>query len=62
MTGEQLKKIRKKFGQTQTELAEMLGVSRNTVTRWETDDQPIPSYLHLALAELSRRLEDKKEK
>ena len=61
MTGRQLKAFRKKFGQTQGELADMLGVARNTVTRWESDNPevhlPVPGYLHLALAELSRRLE-----
>lgn len=35
MTGKQIRKIRLRLGLTQTQLAERLGVSRNSVTRWE---------------------------
>lgn len=49
------------MGQTQQGLADMLGVARNTVARWEIDKAPIPSYLHLALAELTRRIREEKE-
>ena len=36
MTPRQIRAIRGWFNLSQTELAEMLGVSQNTVARWET--------------------------
>lgn len=35
MTGKEVRAIRLRLGLTQTELAEKVGVARNTVTRWE---------------------------
>ena len=35
--GEKLKEIRKRFGLSQEELAEMLNVSRQAITKWEND-------------------------
>ncbi len=35
--GEKIKEIRKKFGYTQEKFAELLNVSRQAVTKWETD-------------------------
>jgi transcriptional regulator with XRE-family HTH domain len=35
MTGSQLKKIRGQLGLTQAEMAERVGVTPNTVARWE---------------------------
>ncbi len=49
-TPEDLKRRRKRLGLTQTQLADILGVRRNTVTRWEVGILPVPPYLHLALA------------
>jgi DNA-binding transcriptional regulator YiaG len=37
MTGKQIRTIRIRLGLTQAELAEKLGVTRNTVTRWESE-------------------------
>jgi DNA-binding XRE family transcriptional regulator len=37
---------------TLQDLADLLGVNRQTVHRWETGDATVPSYLHLALAQL----------
>ena len=48
MNGKQLKRIRKGLGLTQKELAEELGVSANTVARWERDE--------VAIAEPAARL------
>jgi transcriptional regulator with XRE-family HTH domain len=42
MTGSQVKAQRKTIGMTQAQLAKALGVSRVTVTRWETDAVCIP--------------------
>lgn len=49
MTGEQLREKRQKLELTQEALAKELGVSSNTVARWERDEVAIPPYLELAL-------------
>lgn len=38
MSGKQLHKIRKQLEWTQAQLAQAVGVSRNTVARWERDE------------------------
>lgn len=40
---------------TQAELAAKLGVSANTVARWERDESAIPPYLILALKALKKQ-------
>lgn len=52
MTPENLKAWRKKNGYTQETLARALGVIKLTVSRWETGDRHIPSFLALALRAL----------
>jgi transcriptional regulator with XRE-family HTH domain len=42
MTPAQLKRIRQKLGLTQSELGAQLGVTQNTVARWETSVRGIP--------------------
>ena len=37
MTGKEVRAIRQRLGLTQSELADKVGVARNTVTRWELD-------------------------
>lgn len=54
MKGSELKKRRERLGFTQEGLASQLGVSRNTVARWERDEIGIPPYLDLALKTLER--------
>lgn len=42
-TGEKIKNLRKRFGYTQTEFGEKLGVKKNAVSKWEcgrVDDIP----------------------
>ena len=41
MTGKELKRIRKRLGLKQTELADRIGVHWNTLARWERDEVPI---------------------
>jgi transcriptional regulator with XRE-family HTH domain len=57
ITSEELREERRRLGMTQAQLADQLGVSRVTVTRWEggvTIDQP--RMLILALESIRRRM------
>jgi putative transcriptional regulator len=48
MTGTQIKDIRKALGYTQAKLAEEVGVTANTVARYERDElKPSPPVLKL---------------
>jgi transcriptional regulator with XRE-family HTH domain len=42
MTAEELKALRIRLGMTQEELAQKIGVARNTITRWEIGLRHIP--------------------
>lgn len=42
MDGQELKKIRKKFDYTPTDMGSKLGVSARTVQNWEANAYPIP--------------------
>lgn len=52
MTGSELRTYRLRLKLTQAELADKLGVTSNTVARWERDEMAIPPYLPLALKSL----------
>lgn len=52
MTGNELKQLRVQAGLTQAELAERLGVSGSTVSRWEQNKIPIPSGIEAKLREI----------
>ena len=54
----ELKEMREEMGLTQGQLAEALGVHRESVNRWENEARRIPSMLQLAM----ERLRTKKEK
>jgi transcriptional regulator with XRE-family HTH domain len=56
MTAAQLKKQRQQIGLSQRKLAEALGVTIRTLSRWECNAVAPPPYVELALAELKRRL------
>ena len=49
MTGKELKRIRKRLGLTQVELAAKIGVYWNTVARWERDEVPIRESMALLI-------------
>lgn len=61
MTGTDLRAWRIRLGMTQPELAAVLSVTRNTVTRWERGIAPIgnPGMLRLALERLAQRPGDR---
>jgi transcriptional regulator with XRE-family HTH domain len=53
LTGRELRKERLLLGLTQQELAAKLGMSRNTITRYERGFLPkIPKYVELAVSAL----------
>lgn len=45
MKGHELLQIRKQLDKTQTEMAAALGVALRTVSRWETQDYPLPQEI-----------------
>lgn len=38
MTGDEVRRLRRRLGLTQVQLAELVGVSGNSVARWERDE------------------------
>ena len=59
MEKEELKKWRDKNNFTQAELATKLEVAINTISRWETGERAIPSFLKLALKAIEIELKNK---
>lgn len=49
MNGDQVREMRTRLAFTQKSLAERLGVSANSIARWERDEVPIPPLLEHAL-------------
>lgn len=62
MEKEDLKAFREKWNLTQGELAKLLKVETNTVSRWEIGERKIPSFLDLALKTVERELSKKNSK
>ena len=60
MEKELLKIWRESFELTQSELAALLKVAPNTVSRWELGERKIPEFLDLALEAIERNLKKKK--
>lgn len=54
MTGEELRRIRKRLGLTQVALAERLGVAPNSVARWERNEVPIREVVARLIRLLSK--------
>lgn len=55
MTANELREKRKDLGYTQEELAVILGVTANTIARWERDEVTFPQYLELALRSVPKK-------
>lgn len=51
-TGEKIRDLRKKYGMSQEELAAVLGLSRQAVSRWETENALPETQALLKLCEL----------
>jgi transcriptional regulator with XRE-family HTH domain len=51
----ELKKRRERLGFTQTSLAEEIGISANTISRYETGSMTIPKSMDLLLEALEKR-------
>ena len=49
MTKKQFRDLRRSVGLSQTKLAQKMGVTLRTVTRWETGTFPVPKIAGLAL-------------
>lgn len=49
MTGNQLRLLRQRAGMTQQELADRWGLSRETITRYETGALDIPGWISDAI-------------
>jgi DNA-binding XRE family transcriptional regulator len=49
MTGKWLKRMRRRLEMTQTELAEALGMQRNSITLMETEGRPVVKATELAV-------------
>ena len=60
-----LKRRRKRLGLTQAELAKRMGVTWNTVARWETAQRKVPRIAEVLLGflqrEMRRQAQDNKE-
>lgn len=56
MTAAALRAARRRLRLSQTELAELLGVSQSQLSRWETGERPIPyaEWLAARLLEIER--------
>lgn len=55
MTTKELKAWREQNHYTQVELAKVLGVTNICISRWETGERQIPSFLALTLSCLERK-------
>jgi transcriptional regulator with XRE-family HTH domain len=62
MTSKDLKTWRKKNGYTQIKLANILGVTNQTIFRWESGERSIPSFLHLTLECVEKKGDESRRK
>ena len=62
MTGDELKKRRNALELTQAQLAELLDVKPNTVTRWENGVLVVPRTVELAMETVEREHKKKGSK
>lgn len=56
LTPDDLKALRAARGLSQRALADLIGVSRNTINRWEMGLHPIPKWAYLLMARYQNQL------
>ena len=56
ITGKHLREYRKKYDLTQAEMAEKIGVTKESISEWERDRRELPGAVKFALAESARQL------
>lgn len=59
MTGQEVKELRKKRGLTQQELADIIGVDRVTVARWEIGEKKPSNLAKRQLSRLAKKVNTK---
>jgi transcriptional regulator with XRE-family HTH domain len=55
MNGPELKQRREELGLTQTTFAEVLGITANTISRYERGSLQIPKWMELTLQALEQK-------
>jgi transcriptional regulator with XRE-family HTH domain len=55
MAPEELKAWRENNGFSQSQLAKMLGLTHQSISRWECGRRHIPAFLHLALKSVEQK-------
>jgi transcriptional regulator with XRE-family HTH domain len=54
MDGIELRNVRRDLRMTQAELAQRLGLTRESISKYESEKSPTPKYIQLALKEVQR--------
>jgi DNA-binding transcriptional regulator YiaG len=62
VTSKEAKRIRKRLGMTQVELAEKLGIHSMTVSKWERGVEPVQKQTALVLELLVKTAKPRKKK
>lgn len=55
MTGNEFRKLRESIDYTQARLSKEIDVTIRSLTRWETDETPIPKIAELALKYIAEK-------
>lgn len=59
MTADKIKKLRLSLGQTQTEFANIIGVTRMTITRWESGTRTPSALNNYELEKIIKKVKNK---
>ena len=62
VTGNEFRKMRKAAGYSQSMLAKELDLTIRSLTRWETDETPIPKIAELALKYIAEKSQGRKKR
>lgn len=61
ITPQHLTTFRKHFKLSQAQMAKELGITRCTLSRWEKNHTPIPSYMFFALRGMGQYLKEREK-